>query len=487
MKGEKSIMAKQSFCRKHTVGRLKFLPLGLLFMFFGIGCLYVGLHPDEGDPGYLRWVALGAGVFVVLIGLLECFLSLRDSLFPSHSTLAKSIRSQLPDPENAPPVKELFEMVDNDVAEAKWFGKVAVGKEWVFGDEGVLISRIRGVFYNIDTHYYNRKRSVTYKLKLVDDRRQLHVYVLGSEQTMMDAYNYIRLLVPESWTNNMDALLALPEEEFGAFNRDFCIKRDKRIQQEAEQAADRAEFPQDIVLYQLDGVSTSRVSAKLVTEQLDTMEQNEQFRLQLLWDFSLPHCGTMKTMTCFKLPAEGYWIVTVYEKPDGSNAAWGKAMNRDGALDCLTHLLRHEAQDPVQAGWNAVEVRAAPAQSRQEAFKKLTVEQANGLRDEYERFTRADVEAAADGLADETYRAVQLFLGSWCIMIHLEGDTALVHATKPCPDKLRFYSTRARVSQATAWLLQLMDGRLDPDFSKWKDETDEMERTILQQNKEGQT
>ena len=79
MKGEKSIMAKQSFCRKHTVGRLKFLPLGLLFMFFGIGCLYVGLHPDEGDPGYLRWVALGAGVFVVLIGLLECFLSLRDS------------------------------------------------------------------------------------------------------------------------------------------------------------------------------------------------------------------------------------------------------------------------------------------------------------------------------------------------------------------------------------------------------------------------
>ena len=56
----------------------------------------------------------------------------------------------------APPVEELFAMVDRDIQEnGQWFGRVAIGEEWVFGDDVSAISRIRGVFPRdeIEVHY----------------------------------------------------------------------------------------------------------------------------------------------------------------------------------------------------------------------------------------------------------------------------------------------------------------------------------------------
>ncbi len=80
---------------------------------------------------------LGAGA--ALIGLFLAFLSLRDALFPEKSALAQSIRSQLPYPDEAPGVQELFAMVDRDLKEnGQWFGKLGVGREWVLGGPGLL-------------------------------------------------------------------------------------------------------------------------------------------------------------------------------------------------------------------------------------------------------------------------------------------------------------------------------------------------------------
>ena len=71
--------------------------------------------------------------------------SLRDALVPEKSALAQSIRDQLPHPDEAPAVKELFAMVDQDLKQnGQWCGKLGVGKEWVLGDEVSRISRIRG-------------------------------------------------------------------------------------------------------------------------------------------------------------------------------------------------------------------------------------------------------------------------------------------------------------------------------------------------------
>ena len=41
----------------------------------------------------------------------------------------------------------LFAMVDKDIqASGQWFDRVAIGKEWVLGDDVSSIARIRGVF-----------------------------------------------------------------------------------------------------------------------------------------------------------------------------------------------------------------------------------------------------------------------------------------------------------------------------------------------------
>ena len=47
--------------------------------------------------------------------LFRSYRSLRDALIPEKSALARSIRAQLPYPDEAPPVKELFAMVDRDL------------------------------------------------------------------------------------------------------------------------------------------------------------------------------------------------------------------------------------------------------------------------------------------------------------------------------------------------------------------------------------
>lgn len=72
-----------------------------------------------------------AGVVAILVGLFLAYRNLRDVLVPEKSTLAQSIRAQLPYPDEAPPVKELFAMVDQDLKQnGQWCGKLGVGREW---------------------------------------------------------------------------------------------------------------------------------------------------------------------------------------------------------------------------------------------------------------------------------------------------------------------------------------------------------------------
>ena len=68
------------------------------------------------------------------VGLFLAYRSLRDDLVPEKSALAQSVPGQLPYPEKASPVKELFAMVDQDLKQnGQWAGKLGVGKKWVLG------------------------------------------------------------------------------------------------------------------------------------------------------------------------------------------------------------------------------------------------------------------------------------------------------------------------------------------------------------------
>ena len=149
--------------------------------------------------GYYLIPILGGGA--ILVGLFLACRSLRDALVPEKSALARSIRSQLPYPEEAPPVKELFAMVDQDLKQnGQWCGKLGIGKEWVLGDEVSRIPRIRGVFSRVERHtrHAGKRTQVTYlyEIWIVDDRRQQQVTSLRSKREVEEAMDCLRRRVP---------------------------------------------------------------------------------------------------------------------------------------------------------------------------------------------------------------------------------------------------------------------------------------------------
>ena len=140
------------YCLDRTRKRLARLVWSALYLFLAAGCgvvFFMGLGEDKSAWGLKDWaieiVSGGGFAIFVLCCLYETYTDLRDAFFPAKSRLARSIRSQLPYPDEAPPVEELFAMVDRDIQEnGQWFGRVAIGEEWVFGDDVSAISRIRG-------------------------------------------------------------------------------------------------------------------------------------------------------------------------------------------------------------------------------------------------------------------------------------------------------------------------------------------------------
>lgn len=96
-------------------------------------------------------------------------------------------------------------------------------------------------------------------------------------------------------------------------------------------------------------------------------------------------------------------------------------------------------------------------------------------------FTSEDLQIAAEGLVDGSYQSVTVLLPGGFRWFHAEaGDQLdgryLVRASRPDPDKLRFFSTRCSHRQAAAFLLEFAQGALRPDKPDWKDYTREVEK-----------
>ena len=133
----------KSYCRSRTRKRLWSLGLAILLLLMAAAAVVYGwmkLQEDKSAWNYEEYVRMTIGWAGVILfgasGIVTAYTALRDAFFPAKSALARSIRSQLPYPEEAPEVRELFAMVDRDIAEnGLWFDRVAVGKEWVLGDE----------------------------------------------------------------------------------------------------------------------------------------------------------------------------------------------------------------------------------------------------------------------------------------------------------------------------------------------------------------
>ena len=232
------------YCLDRTRKRLARLLWSVLYLLLAAGggvVFFMGFGEEKNEiSDWAVWIVSG-GAFFLFAGcfLYETYTDLRDAFCPAKSRLARSIRSQLPYPDEAPPVGELFAMVDKDIeANGQWFDRVAIGKEWVLGDDVSAIPRIRGVFSRdeIKVHYSNGRRQSAriIELYIVDDRRQVQTTGMRKPAELQAAVTCLRLRVPEArfgGYESMSAFTGQTEEEWQAMERDFRRRRDQRLAQ----------------------------------------------------------------------------------------------------------------------------------------------------------------------------------------------------------------------------------------------------------------
>ena len=196
------------YCLDRTRKRLARLFWALLYLIFALAggvCFYVQMQEDRSGWELTDWAFTVFSAVLCLGGAVLCaaetYMDLRDAFFPARSRLARSIRAQLPYPDEAPETAQLFAMVDRDIeANGQWFDRVAIGREWVLGDDVTSIPRIRGVFPRdeIKVRYTNGRRQSAriVKLYIVDDRRQVQTTGMRSPSELQMAVTCLRLRAP---------------------------------------------------------------------------------------------------------------------------------------------------------------------------------------------------------------------------------------------------------------------------------------------------
>ena len=385
----------EGYCMQRTRRRIARLGWAALYLLIAACCgvfFYAQLQEDRAGWDAETYAKLAvSGVVAVggaALALYEGFNDLRDVFSPEHSRLARSIRAQLPFPDEAPGVRELFAMVDQDLREnGRWFDTVGVGREWVLGEEASYIPRIRAVFGRDEIqHRHSGNRTNTTRvvqIYIVDDRRQVQISDLRNPNELPALMDCLRLRTPEA--------LFLPYQQFAG----FCQKPDD-------------EWDQMMLTYQ--------------------RRKSER---------------ELRKATTPPPPA-------THIPPAGS------------------------VPPPPEA--------PAPKKERVIPPPQLTLISREGVRQYHEHFTQEDVDVAAEGIIDGSYRTVDLVLPGGYLWLRVEaGDETdgryTVRATRPDPDKLRFFETRCSHRQAAALLLEFSHGQLYPQPPDWKDYTRKVERS----------
>ncbi len=489
------------YCLDRTRKGLVKLIWAFLYLFFGFAGgvgFYLQMQEDRalwelGDWGFTIFCALLC-LGGTALGLYEGYTDLRDAFCPAKSTLARSIRSQLPYPEEAPPVEELFAMVDQDIREnGQWFDRVAIGREWVFGDEVTSIARIRGVFPRdeiVTRHAGGRRQSRRIlELYIVDDRRQIQATTLHKPAELKAAVDCLRLRAPEAFFDsykNMSDFNDQSDEEWQATNRSVLRRREQRLARQEDQARYSVGSNDQFVLIDLEGQRTSRFDRKTVEDQLTHLKQpGQHFELEPTEVIPMPGLAGvalsrlsagvsgqgLTLILTLKASAEPYTKEAVYK-------ALARPVSEREAWQAFVDLLERR-QPPAFGegmGWQPVQAMEQP---RQRARARLSLSDRTGATRDYDSFTRRDVELAGEGLASGKYTVVALFAGPRYLYLKA-GDQrdgrVTVNASRPDPDKLRVFETKCTDRQASQWLLQMFEGMFDPDFSQWKDVTKKLEK-----------
>ena len=483
---------EEGYCLSRTRRRFSWVLWGLLWLAAAAGLFYVfyiGFQQDrtywESSDYVTLAVSGGGGALFLLLGAYMGYAGARDTFFPEKSALAASIRSQLPYPEEAPPVGELFAMVDRDLkANGRWFDEMGIGREWVLGEQANRIDRIRGVFVVDETRTRRSGgRTITSRvlqLVLVDDRWQKHITDFKKPQELRAAADCLALRVPDArrGTNSQwSAFWSMDESEREAFERDFRQKQSRRAS-EAAQREILSEGPQDMILKRRNGEVTSRVTASLVEEVLKRCLSGEESGFELMPTRPVEGGGrTFRSLDCLIRAEEEEKVLLLLElaPSEGENLALALTTDARGAEKVLRGWLLREVPDLT--GWDLRRVYSAPQAARPQAQRKsqarLSLVYASGAAENHTTFTEEDVQMAAEGLVDGTYQLVDLTHASGYLWIRVTAGDKMdarctVEATKPEGAELGFYMAKMPPKEAAAWLTGYPRGEFLPGGRDWK-------------------
>lgn len=480
---------EEGYCLQRTRMRLArlgwaalFLALGGLLGAYFVGCILIEDMQSWGAKDYGIWVVSAlAGLFFLGMGLVEAYRDLRDALCPARSTLAKSIRSQLPYPDEAPDVKELFAMVDEDIkANGQWFDRVAVGKRWVLGDQAADLSRVRVVCGRdemIRHHSNGRVRSSrVLELYLLDDRRQLQMTYLRSGSELPMLLECLRLRAPEARFCSYKELSAyqnMSEQEWQALEQEYQQRRNQRVGQQQSQS----QGSKSMVLVDVQGQRSSLVDLGRVKQQLGQLtEYGMHFSIELLEPIPAGQLGQLTLLGAGQVNT-GLTLTAVFRQPDGTYLGWGQPVTEEEAAAVFGRLL-WEGRAPDVSDWQPLQAAEEPQQSQRPQLR-LILRERNGARREYTSFTRRDVELAGDGIASGKYREAVLMASPFYIQLQAGDQTdgqVVVCVSEPGPEEIRLYETKCSDQQARQWLLDFAEGRFQYNFAGWEDITKQVQQ-----------
>ena len=380
---------------------------------------------------------------------------------------------------------------------------MAVGREWILGDDVTYIPRIRAVFGRdeIQRRQVNG-RTVTgevVQLYIIDDRKQVQATGLRNPNELKALLDCLRLRAPDALFlpyEQFTDYAAKSREEWDTVNREFQIRKANR-----EMAAPTPNAPRDqnMVFTRPDGTDTSRVTEDMVISALrDAIRLDDETLFTL--SPTVPYVAggrKLAFLQCsvlgvddpdfdeddLKDEAEIYLIAGVKPEPGQPPET---ALMLDCAYDEAERILLDwfHGKAPNVSDWLPINIRAwEPLPKKPDPRPPmLTLESASGVLQSHDSFEREDVEASAEGLRDGTYRRVDLTLPGGYLIFRVEpGDKTdgrcTVTATSDEDGRLRFYTLQCSERQAAQHLLDYYDGRSRPAKPEWKDIT----RKILKQ------
>lgn len=503
-----------TYCLDRAKGQAGNFLWGLLMLFLGV-CVgvygYSQLGMDKTGWDSMEYIKMGTGLLfglgLLAVGGCMIFVSFRDSFQPGNSTLARSIRSQLPRPEEAPDWQELFAMVDRDLAAgANWFEKVGIGREWVLGDEASYIPNIRGVYGRDEVHHRqggSGLRRIT-QLLIVDDRQQHFVTDMMNPRELDAAIRCLRLRAPLAEFGNYadyNRVTSLSQEEWDRREQEFRVRRAKAGERSsAATPAPAGELP-GFFLVRADGQRTSRVGSRLLAEQMEALAPGQQFILNAtnpipagMKEIAPGITEVLAALNCSYEGEGRLWLIAILKtaQPQGEEQHRGFArigIQKEEALAVMTRLLEHgEAPDVFAQGWQAVQVQTAQNQGGgEEHLPYLNITDGAGVSRQYERFSRRDVELAAQKVADGSYKSAILRLPPWLILLDggsKEDARVTIQIALPKNGAFRTYREKTTGRQAAEWFIGCLDGQLPQGFDRWKEVTKEWEKRVAKLEKQ---